>query len=338
MEIDVSVPRPADLAPFNVTRASHIVLTVRDLARSRAFYVDMMGLVVSDANPETLYLRGLEEACHHSVVLRKSDTEPACERIGMRVRSNDDLEKAKAYFDRMGLPAQWVEVPYQSKTLHISDNMGTPIELCANMDVVPRMIVQFQHFTGPCPLRLDHFQLLSPNVQSSCQFYADLGFRPSEYIAQDDRDELLFVFLQRKGNPHDIVFANGIGPQLHHFAFTVPEAYHIIHGCDVAASHGFGSNLEYGPGRHGPGHALFDYFRDPDGHRMEIFNAHYQMIDSELEPVRWSASSLRDRAWGLPPRRRWFDQATHFVGATLRAPSVATPPMSLETLVVSGTF
>jgi catechol 2,3-dioxygenase len=34
--------------PFNVVRASHVELGVRDLARSRAFYVDCLGLLVSD--------------------------------------------------------------------------------------------------------------------------------------------------------------------------------------------------------------------------------------------------------------------------------------------------
>src|SRR5262245_36453544 len=91
----VSIPRAADPAPFNVTRASHVVRTVRDLARSRAFYVDMMGLVVTLEEKGTLYLRGLEEACHHSIVLKQSDGPLVCERVGMRVRSEDDLHKAK---------------------------------------------------------------------------------------------------------------------------------------------------------------------------------------------------------------------------------------------------
>ena len=38
--------------------------------------------------------------------------------------------------------------------------------------------------------------------------------------------------------------------------------------------------------RHGPGHALYTCFRDPDGHRVEIFNTRYQVMDSEIGPVR----------------------------------------------------
>src|SRR5262245_29866926 len=265
----MSIPRAAYPAPFNCTRASHAVLTVRDLAASRAFYVDAMGFVVSDETADTLYLRGLEEACHHSLVLRRAGGDPACERIGLRVYTEDDLEQAKAYFTRAGLAAEWAKVPYQDRTLHATDEVGTPLELCATMATQPRMVVQFQVFKGPCPHRLDHFQIVTPQVQRVCEFYSAMGFRLSEYIAVDNTDDLVFVFLQRKGNPHDIVFAGGPGPRLHHVAFTVPDAQHIVHACDVAGSFGFGTNLEHGPARHGPVPAAFAYFRDPDGHRIE---------------------------------------------------------------------
>ena len=39
----------------------------------------------------------------------------------MRVYTEDDLELAKAYFERAKLPARWVDVPHQGRTLHVSD-------------------------------------------------------------------------------------------------------------------------------------------------------------------------------------------------------------------------
>ena len=54
---------------FNITRASHVVLTVKDLAASRRFYEEVIGLIVTLEEGDTLYLRGIEEACHHSLVL-----------------------------------------------------------------------------------------------------------------------------------------------------------------------------------------------------------------------------------------------------------------------------
>ena len=115
----MSIPKPVYNPPFNVTRASHSVLTVKDLAVSRNFYVDLIGFIVSDEDKDTLYLRGVAEACHHSLVLKRARGEPQAERVGMRVFTEEDLEKAKAFFDKAGLPAKWVEVPYQGRTLHV---------------------------------------------------------------------------------------------------------------------------------------------------------------------------------------------------------------------------
>ena len=170
----------------------------------------------------------------------------------------------------------------------------------------------------------------------SSDLYSAIGFRVSEYIAVDGTDDLVFVFLQRKGNPHDIVFAGGPGPRLHHAAFTVPDAQHLIHACDVAASFGFGANLEHGPARHGPGHALFAYFRDPDGHRIELFNTHYQMMDIENEPVRWNLSYMRQRPWGLPPRARWFKEASLFANVEPRQPERVGSPFTLEKFLMDA--
>lgn len=332
----MAIPRAAYPAPFNITRASHAVLTVKDLGASRAFYVDALGFAVSDEDANTLYLRGIEEACHHSLVLKRAKDGPLCERAGFRVYTEDDLEKAKAYFERANLPAKWVEAAHQGRTLHVNDAVGTPLELCATMETRPRLVVQFPQHKGACPLRIDHMQILTTDVRKACEFYSALGFRLSEFIAVDNSDEMIFIFMQRKGNPHDIVFVNGIGPRFHHAAFAVPDAAHILTACDIAGSFGFGGNLEFGPGRHGPGHALFGYFRDPDGHRIEVFNTHYQMMDIENEPVRWNLSSMTRRPWGLPARRSWFEEASRFLGVEPKEPAKKGHPLTLERFLVEG--
>src|SRR5882757_1555739 len=71
IEAVMPVRPPVFTPPFNVVRASHVELTVRDLARSCAFYVDCLGYLVSSEEPEALYLRAIEERNHHSIVLRQ---------------------------------------------------------------------------------------------------------------------------------------------------------------------------------------------------------------------------------------------------------------------------
>ena len=51
---DPRIPQTNFNPPFNITRASHLVFMVRDLAESRAFYTEVMGLIVSDDDANTI--------------------------------------------------------------------------------------------------------------------------------------------------------------------------------------------------------------------------------------------------------------------------------------------
>lgn len=322
--------------PFNISRASHVVLGVSDLKASKSFYVDVLGLVVTDETAETVWLRGLEESCHHSLTLHRSD-DPTCHRLGMRVLTEADLDAAGDYFLERGVAAKFVDVPHQGRTLHLNDSIGTPLEFCATMDAAPRLQGRYDRYVGGCVQRMDHYQVAAYDVSAAHRFYQPLGFRCSEYTYSATSDggiETWGVWLQRKGNPHDIVFTNGVGPRLHHFAYTIRDAHDLIHLCDVAGARGFGSHLERGPGRHGMGGgALFVYFLDPDGHRVELFNTHYQAIDIE-EPIAWNlADPRRADLWGLPARKRWFVEASRFEGVRPKAPRLHAEPPTLERML-----
>ena len=325
------MPLPAAVTdpPFRITRASHVVLGVRDLNASRVFYEDIAGLVVTKETSEALYLRGIEEACHHSLVLRKAD-KPECPRIGLRVLTESDLDRAFQHLEAKGLSPRFVEVASQGRTLHVSDPVGTPLELCAQMPVVRRVLTRFSAWRGGAAQRLDHYQILTPRVKEATAFYCALGFKLTEYIAHDGPFAPLGVFLARKGNPHDIVFFNGAGPRMHHVAYVVPEMHNILTACDIAGELGFGDCVERGPQRHGPGHAMFVYLRDPDGHRLELFNTHYQVIDMEIPPTRWDPKGLLP--WGFPAQRSWLEEATPFPGVPVVAPPAGPGPgpMTLE--------
>jgi catechol 2,3-dioxygenase len=305
------LPKPVFYPPFNITRSSHVIMTSRDLQASRDFYEQVVGLVLSDHDADTLYFRGLEEVCHHSLVIKRRSSTHECEAIGFRVLTEEELDKAAHFFKAKGLPARWMEVPHQGRTLLVNDPAGTPVQLCASMPTVPRLYTQFEIFKGGAAMRFDHYQVPVPDVQAQTDFYAEMGFRISEYMALDDK--LIATFMFRKPGTQDIVFLENPGPRLHHFAYTVADANSILRACDIAGNLGMGDVVERGPGRHGPAGVLFVYLRDPDGHRVELFCNHYFLIDTEVEPVAWDVRkpglSLR---WGLPPQECWFTEATHF--------------------------
>ncbi|HEY5380358.1 MAG TPA: VOC family protein [Pseudolabrys sp.] len=145
----IVIPPPVYKPAFAITRASHVVHRVRDLAASKAFYTDLLGLAVSDETPSTIWLRGMEEGCHHSLVLKAG--EPGCERVGLRVLTEEDLELAHAHFKAAGFPAAWVEVPHQGRTFHTVDPAGTPLEFCAVMETRPRLFHHVEAYRGPPP-------------------------------------------------------------------------------------------------------------------------------------------------------------------------------------------
>jgi catechol 2,3-dioxygenase len=314
---------------MNVTRCSHVVLTVADLDRSLPFYERVMGLVLTAREDGTAYLRGLEESCHHSLVLVTDPGPAICRRLGFRVYDDTDLDELAVKLAELGLEFSWPEVAHQGRTLHVDDPCGVPLEFCATMDIAPRKMTDFTSFKGGVAGRIDHFQLHYADVSTGADFYQALGFRLSEYIAHEGQP-LEGAFLQRKGNPHDMVLFLGPGPRLHHTAYTTNDVHTMLLACDIAGELGYGFNVERGPGRHGPGHALYIYMRDPDGHRMELFTSHYQMIDEESEPIRWTPGDINITApWGLPGQARWHIEASEFEDTATQTPD-HWDPLTLE--------
>lgn len=316
--------------PFRITRASHVNLGVSDLGRSRDFYRDVIGLVVSEETDDVVYLRGLEEAAHHSLVLERSATAQA-HRVGFRVDTDADIDAAEAHFTAQNIEHQRVDKDHQGPTVQFRDPVGTLMELTSSMDVVERKHQNFDEFRAGHPQRLDHFQVVTHDVQTATDFWAGLGMRLAEYTAADGTDELWGTWMEVKGNTHDLVFTNGRGPRLHHFAFTVPDSSSLLQAADVAGALGFGDEIDRGPGRHGISNALFLYLRDPDQHRIELFNAHYQFIDREVGPMRWDVSNpRRSQLWGMPASERWFFEASEFPGEGVHDPMLKATPDTLE--------
>ena len=312
---------------FNIVRLSHVELEVKDLAASRAFYVDTLGLLPTFDSKDTLCMRGLEERGHHCVVL-KQGPHPAAHVLGFKVYDEADLDKAERWFKTRGRPTAWIERPHQGRTLRTSDLFGIPLEFYARMDRLPPVHQKYALYKGVKPLRIDHFNCFSPDVNASTAFYSDMGFRVTEYTEDKASGDLWASWLHRKGGVHDIAFTNGLGPRLHHMAFWVPTPLNIIDLLDLMATTGYVSNIERGPGRHGIANAFFLYIRDPDGHRTEIYCSDYQTVDPDLEPIHWDLKDpQRQTLWGAPAPKSWFEEGTVFTGVEPSPPKLKAQPI-----------
>ena len=152
---------------FNITRASHIVLTSRNLEKTKYFYETAIGLEVTAYEKDFLCFRAMEETSHHSLVFLKKETDKKCIRVGYRMFSEDDLKKAKGFFNDRGEEAKFVQRPYQGLTLHVTDSVGVPLEFCATMDEKPSLMQNFDRHKSGHPAYLDHFQIATHNVKAA---------------------------------------------------------------------------------------------------------------------------------------------------------------------------
>ncbi|GIX12336.1 MAG: catechol 2,3-dioxygenase [Paracoccaceae bacterium] len=321
------LPKPNLYPPFNIIRLSHVTLDVTDLAASRAFYVDTLGLQVTDETPERICLRGLEERGHHCLILHRAEA-PRAHALAFRTWDEEDLDRLKTFFESRDLPTAWVERPFQGRTLATRDPQGIPLEFYHRMDRLPPIHQKYALYRGVKPLRIDHFNCFSPNVDAAAAFWSELGFRITEYTADEQTGALWAVWMHRKGDVHDIAFTNGLGPRLHHTAFWAPHPMAIIDLLDLMATTGYVGNIERGPGRHGISNAFFLYVRDPDGHRIEIYASDYQTVDPDHEPIHWDLKDpQRQTLWGAPAPRSWFEEGTLFQGLTPRPADLKAQPI-----------
>lgn len=321
------VPAPELYPPFNIVRLSHVHYRVTDLAASRAFYVETLGLQVTFEDQSRIFLRAMEERNHHCICLEQADTGSVAV-LGFKLYDAPDLDKAADWFAAQGLPVNWVDDPYTGRTLRTCDPWGMPLEFYVKMQRLANIQQQYQLYKGVKPLRIDHFNMFSADVDGAVAFYNQLGFRTTEYSEDAESGKLWAAWMHRKGGVHDIAFTNGVGPRLHHTAFWVPTPLNIIDLLDLMSTTGYLANIERGPGRHGISNAFFLYVRDPDGHRIELYCSDYQTVDPDHEPIKWDLKDpQRQTLWGAPAPRSWFEEGSEFAGVATQEPALKAQPI-----------
>jgi catechol 2,3-dioxygenase len=315
--------------PPDIVRVAYVDLVVTDLERSRAWWVDLIGLHLEAEEPDALYLRGSEEFVHHSVVLRRGPV-PACARIGFRVRTPECLEAAEKFYRDRGCAVERTEpgtTPGLGATVRASDPLGFTVEFVHHMERVEPLLQRYDLRRGAHINRLDHVNVATPDVPSSLELYTDLGFGLSETIEDTADGTVYATWMFRKQTVHDIAFTTGTGPMLHHIAFAVPESHHILSLCDLLGARNEERWIERGPGRHGVSNAFYLYLRDPDGHRIETYTTDYFTGDPDHETIRWDVHDERRRDfWANPIVPTWYEGSVPILDLDGRQVAVSEEP------------
>lgn len=101
-----------------------------DLEASRRFYVETLGFVFAEETAGALYLRGYEEAVHHSLVLVRS-TAPSLRCLAFRVRRGEDLRRVGEHVAVLGCPVReraQGESPAVGQAIRARDPLGFTVE------------------------------------------------------------------------------------------------------------------------------------------------------------------------------------------------------------------
>ncbi|WP_103354261.1 3,4-dihydroxyphenylacetate 2,3-dioxygenase [Amycolatopsis sp. CA-128772] len=298
--------------PPDVIRCAYAELVVTDLAASRAFYVDVLGLVVTHEDADALYLRAFEEYLHHSLVLRKGPV-PALGVLAYRVRTPADLDLAEAYYRALGCRVERRAAGATrgiGEAVRVLDPLGFPVEFFHEAEHVERFTQRYDVHGAGALSRLDHFNLDTPDVPAARKYYEGLGFRVSEDI-QDEEGTVYAAWMFRKPTVHDVALTGGDGPRLHHIAFASHERHQILHICDHLGALRKSGMIERGPGRHGVSNAFYLYVRDPDGHRIELYTHDYYTGDPDNPVITWDVHDNQRRDWwGNPVVPSWYTDAS----------------------------
>ncbi|WP_104191208.1 3,4-dihydroxyphenylacetate 2,3-dioxygenase [Cryobacterium sp. Y82] len=305
------IPTPTATAP-DILRCAYMDIVVTDLAKSREFYVDILGLVVTEENDTEIYLRSFEEFIHHNLVLRQGPI-AAVAAMAFRVRSPKDVDLAEAYYQDLGCRTERRAEGFVTgigDSVRVEDPLGFPYEFFYASTHVERLAWRYD-LQGPGALvRLDHFNQVTPEVGRGRKYLEDLGFRVTEDI--QDKDGVTYAaWMRRKDTVHDTALTGGNGPRMHHIAFSTHEKHNIIYICDKLGALRKSDLIERGPGRHGVSNAFYLYLRDPDGHRVEIYTQDYYTGDPDNPVVTWDVHDNQRRDWwGNPVVPSWYTDAS----------------------------
>jgi len=245
-------------------RLGYIALNVTDLAQSRRFYEELVGLKVDmDAAGGILFLRC--SGAHHDIALYEAAV-PGVKRIGWQMESAEALAAVRSHFEEIGIKCHPVSSG-EAAVLGIKEafratepTTGATFEFYVDMAPAPTPYVP----THTKIARLGHLVLSSPDRPATEAFLIDhMNFRVS------DRIDGMVTFMRCFPNPYHHSFGVGQAAKagLNHVNFMVTEMADI--GKANNRMKHAGVPIVYGIGKHPPSESVFLYFLDPDGMTVE---------------------------------------------------------------------
>jgi len=271
-----------------------VALMVPNLQKAEEFFTQTWHLKVCDRQESAIYLRGTG-ADHHLLSLHPCEGNAKIKHVTLRARSLDAIEqvaqKTVAAGGRLVQAKHAVSEPGGGLAIVVADPAGRVFQI-VHGDTVNTASEQRDQ-----PIRLAHVVLNSDDVENARPF-----FEQAFDFSLADRTRIM-AFLRCNSDHHSIALGDTDNNALNHIAFLMPKLDDVMRGGGRMKDAGF--DIEWGPGRHGPGNNLFNYFIGPFDLVIE-YTTEVQQIDDTYKtgmPEDWKWPAGRVDQWGIskPP-------------------------------------
>ncbi|CAM9898068.1 unnamed protein product [Phaeothamnion confervicola] len=288
-------------------RISHATFETPDLDRQIEYFTEIAGLVLAERENGRAYLA--TKLGDLAVQLEKG-ARSRCARLAFQVAPDTEVDAIRKGIEAEGLRCEVRNDPTPgiAKSVSFEDPKGTVCEVFAGQTPIGSN----QQVKGIGPIKLGHLAFVVDDPKAYADFYTRvLGFRVSDWIAD------WFVFMRCGPDHHTVNFVRGKTMKMHHIAFELKDTGQLLQACDFLG--GRKIPIIWGPGRHGPGHNVYTYHRNPDDQIIEMFAELDKMLDESLghfDPRPWHRDrpqkpktwTMPTDIWGPPPTPDYLRQ------------------------------
>lgn len=281
-----------------------VALDVPDLAKAEAFYTGVWRLAVAHRDANALYLTGSGDDAYLLALHAGHGDVPRIRHVTLRARSPQALQSVAEAVTTAGgtlvAPPGPMGDPAGGTGLTLRDPHGRLFQVVHDDRRPPR--VAGDGAADPAllrdrPIRLTHVVLNSHDVEATQRFLERvLRFKLADRT-------VAIAFMNCNSDHHTLAIGVADNDALNHIAFLMPDLDAVMRGGGRLKDAGFPA--QWGPGRHGPGNNLFNYFIDPFGVVIE-YTAEVEQVDDRYQshgPDFWKWPPGRLDQWGIatPP-------------------------------------
>lgn len=310
---------------FDLAHLAHVELLTPKLEESRNFFVDIMGMVESERQGDSIYLRGWDDYERHTLKLTASP-KPGIGHYAFRASSPQALQRRVAAISQTNLGKGWSKGDVgHGPAYQFTDPDGHNIEIYFETEWYnppPELRPALKNQASKFPMhgvglrRIDHINLLAADVKANRQFMQEyLGCRLTEQVIFDDGSEKA-AWVTVNNKTYDVAISEdhyGAHGRLHHITYAVDNREDILRAADIMLENNV--FIESGPHKHAIQQTFFIYVYEPGGNRFEIATAGARLLLApDWKPIVWTeAERKKGQAWGMKTIESFHTRGTPFV-------------------------